>query len=88
MYISCQNRDWELDNFFSHENHSWPPSLADNNVMRLTNKADLLEPLERLFEFTQDVYPTVDGKIIDGAALVQSLDPKRGALGKKSGLSG
>ena len=30
LYISCQTRDVDLDNFFEHENHAWPPSLAEN----------------------------------------------------------
>ncbi len=34
MYISCQSRERELDFFFEHENHPWPPALADNNSLR------------------------------------------------------
>ena len=30
MYISCQARDSDMDAFFRHENHAWPPSLALN----------------------------------------------------------
>ena len=42
LYISCQTRGADLTNFFEHENHSWPPSLAENNCdMRHGNKADL-----------------------------------------------
>ena len=71
MYISCQNRDGYLDNFFCHENHACPPSLAENNDMRLRNKSDLLLPLQQTYEDTQEPYSNVDCKIIDGAALVQ-----------------
>ncbi len=38
MYISCQGRVGDLDNFFRHKNHSWPPSLASNNVINQTKK--------------------------------------------------
>ena len=30
IYIACQCRDGDLDNFFAHENDSWPPALAKN----------------------------------------------------------
>ena len=26
MYISCKNRDGDMETFFSYENHAWPPS--------------------------------------------------------------
>ena len=29
LYIACQNRDGNLQEFFRHENQPWPPSLAD-----------------------------------------------------------
>lgn len=76
MYIACQNRDGDLDNFFAHENQSWPPALAENNEMRLGSKADLLEPLEKLC-CKPHVHPDVDCIIIDGAVAVQSLDAHR-----------
>ena len=28
LYIACQSRDRDLDNFFMHENQPWPPSLS------------------------------------------------------------
>ena len=46
MYISCQAKEGEMDVFFEHENHAWPPSLAEYNSMRHGNKADLLKCLE------------------------------------------
>ena len=48
MCISCQAREGEMDALFEHENHAWPPSLAENNSMRHGNKADLLKCLEPL----------------------------------------
>ena len=29
LYIACQTRDRNLDEFFSNENEPWPPSLSD-----------------------------------------------------------
>ncbi len=76
MYIACQNRDGDLDTFFKHENHAWPPSLAENDMMRATNKSDLLTCIEPLVP-KPTVKPEVDMKIIDGAFLVHTLDPKK-----------
>ena len=43
MYVSCQNGDGDVGNFFHHENHAWPPSLAEDGNMRTSeNKSDLL----------------------------------------------
>ena len=76
MYISCQARDSDMDAFFAHENHAWPPSLASNGIMHHTSKSDLLECLESLVPQPESI-PKVDVKIIDGAALVHMLDPHK-----------
>ena len=76
MYISCQARDSDMDAFFAHENHAWPPSLASNGIMHHTSKSDLLECLEPLVPQPESI-PKVDVRIIDGAALVHMLDPHK-----------
>ncbi len=48
MYNTCQSREGELDFFFEHENHPWPPAFADNNSLRQGNKSDLMKCLEGL----------------------------------------
>ena len=57
LYIASKYRDGDLDDFFSHENHPWPPSISDNGKIRLPNKkSDLLVCLngsvEKMTEFT------------------------------------
>ena len=49
-YLSaCSARGGDLNTFFSHENHAWPPNLAELNKMRPpSNKADLVTCLEKL----------------------------------------
>ena len=69
MYISCQARGGDLDTFFEHENHAWPPSLASNNIMHQNTKSELVPCLEILVQPNHDV-PDVDVRIVDGAALV------------------
>ena len=76
MYVSCQARGSDMDTFFKHENHAWPPSLASNGIMHQTKKSDLMECLESLAP-QPDYIPDVDVDIIDGAALVHILDPKK-----------
>ena len=34
LFIACQNRDGDLDEFFCHENQGAPPSLSDNGNLR------------------------------------------------------
>ena len=75
MYISCQAREGEIYIFFEHENHAWPPSLAENNLMYQGNKANLLKCLEPIAPYPLTI-PEVHVKILDGAALVHKLEPK------------
>lgn len=41
LYISCQARQGNLDEFFKHENQAAPPSLSDMGQLRQGTKADL-----------------------------------------------
>ena len=66
MYLACQHSDGDLHNFFAHENHSWPPELAENNELRIGNKANLFEPLEAMYERPGEM-PSVDCVIFNGA---------------------
>ena len=77
MYISCQTRDGDIDNFFSHENHAAPPALSTGGKMRLGVKADLLSCLESdlLENNANNSAPVADATILDGAAVVQMLNP-------------
>ncbi|ELU07992.1 hypothetical protein CAPTEDRAFT_216620 [Capitella teleta] len=73
LYVACQIRDGNLDEFFAHEIQASPPSLAQGGQMRATSKADILTCI-----YQNDVstcYPTVDVLILDGAAVVHMLNP-------------
>ena len=48
MYIACQAASGDRNTLFEHENHYWPLSLAENNLMRFGEKSDLLKCLETL----------------------------------------
>ncbi len=78
MYIACQTRGSNLLKFFQHENHPWPPALAEGNVMRTpSSKADLVKCLEPLGAVQSTVPAGIDVTLIDGASVVHSLDPKK-----------
>ena len=47
LYVSCQVRDGNLEEFFKHENQSFPPSLSSVGDLRSGNKSDLLSVFER-----------------------------------------
>jgi len=68
--------------FFEHENHAWPPLLAEGNSMRHGNKTDLLKCLE-VFAPSPPSTPEVDAKLFGGAVLVRALDPKNAASAVK-----
>ena len=46
LYIGCQNRDGNLEEFFQHENQACPPALLDGGGIRQGAKSDLLACLE------------------------------------------
>lgn len=33
LYIACQSRSGDLAEFFSHENHSYPPSVSEYGML-------------------------------------------------------
>ena len=76
LYVACQSREGDLDNFFSHENHAFPIAISEYGKLRkATSKSDFLECLESLIEVTHDA-PEVSMKVIDGAAFVNMNRPK------------
>ena len=72
LYIAGQTRDGDLDNFFKHENHAYPPSLSVNGKRRFGTKSDLFERLERLCKTCGEI-PLVDTIILDAAAVINML---------------
>lgn len=78
LYIACQVREGDLQQFFSHENHGFPPSLSDNGKLKLnSNKSDLLQSLQRLTSDDAPIIlkPPVNMLVIDGAVSVHYTKP-------------
>ena len=72
LYIACQVRDGNLEEFFRYENQPWPPSLAKLGQLRDGQKADLLKCPP---ESPSVAKPEADAVILDGAVIVQMLKP-------------
>ena len=72
LYISCQFRDGNMAEFFKDENQAWPPSLSSAGNIRLGQKSNLLQCLERNALVHS---PEVDVKILDGAVVVNMMSP-------------
>ena len=71
LYIVMQHRSSDMDTFFSHENHPFPPSLSDGGKLRFGKKSDLLNILT---QDNQNSLPhSIDVKLLDGAAVVHLL---------------
>ena len=34
LYIASQGREVDMDNFFAHENHPWPPALSSSGKLK------------------------------------------------------
>ena len=74
LYIGCQNREGNLDEFFSHENQGSPSSLSDGGRIRQGSKSDLIPCIEKMIETDEKPAPSV--LILDGVAIVQMLKPR------------
>ena len=74
IYLPCQARDGDVDQFFSHENHACPPSMSQGGKLRLGSKADIMPCLE-VETAAPEASPLVDAHFLDGAAVVQMLNP-------------
>ena len=75
LYIASKFRDGNLEDFFKHENHPWPPSLSEQGQLRLpTKKSDLLTFLASVADLQPPSY--YDAKVLDDPAIIHSLPVK------------
>jgi hypothetical protein len=75
MYIGCQTRDGNRDDFYQHENRAYPPLLlSEGENLRLGSKSDQLNCMEELSK-AKSVAPVVTSVILDGAAIIQMMKP-------------
>ena len=76
MFISCQNRECDLKEFFRHENQSFPAALSDGGKLHSCQKSQLTAIIESLVTIPNNG-PHADAMIVDGSALVNSLPPRK-----------
>ena len=75
LFISCQNRQCDLQEFSKHENQSHPASLSNSGKFHTCQKSQLAEILEAQVNIP-DREPRGDAVIIDGSALINALPPR------------
>ena len=74
LFISCQSRQCDLQEFFRYENQSFPAALSDNGKLHSCQKSDLAKLLLSQV-ITPELESAADAIIIDGSALVNSMYP-------------
>ena len=77
LYISCQVRGGDRDDFFRHVNRSYPPSLSQFGALGTGTKSTLVDRLKALTPSvaTGNVCSCIDAIILNGAAVVNLLKP-------------
>ena len=74
LYITCQTRDGNLEDFFQQENQAWPPALSDGGRLRLGTKSYILTCLDDLSP-SQTKTHDATCIVLDGAAIKQMMKP-------------
>ena len=65
LYTACQSRKGDLENFFAHENQSFPVSISEYGKLRkCAAKSDFLKCLDEVVD-PSDESPEVEMKVID-----------------------
>ena len=75
MFISCQNRQCDLKEFFMHENQPAPASLSDQGNLRTCTKSYLSDILQAKVALPE-IKPETDVLTVDGSAMVIKLPPR------------
>ena len=73
IFISCQSRQCDLQEFFEHENQKFPPSLSQNGLLNTGGKLQLILILEADHEVPNAEPCSVETLVIDGVSLVNSI---------------
>ena len=75
LYIACQSRDGNLQDFFRHENQAYPLLLSQLGKLRSGTKADISGCLKSNCAAARGEAPGADVTILDGAVVVNFLKP-------------
>ena len=75
LFIACQIRSGDLDEFFKHKNQACPPSIADDRHLRLLRQKSELASSLQLLTTMQEAPANSEVIVMDGAALVNMIKP-------------
>ena len=75
LYFACQMRNGNLDEFFRHENQSFPLSLSKNRGIRTGHISDLIECLKAISGVSMEK-PFASCIALDSPAIVNILQPR------------
>lgn len=75
LFISCQNRDCDLREFFKYENQSFPASLNDGGKLYTCQKSQMVQIFKDKVNLP-DSEPSADSIILDGTAMVNAYPLK------------
>ena len=76
LFVACQARAGDLENFFEHENHAYPVPLSEYGKLRKCSaKSDFLQCLDDIVKPGLSP-PNVEVKIIDAATFFNINKPK------------
>ena len=79
LFLSCQTRQVNLDQFFSHMNHDFPPTLSEYGKLRHpTSKSDILDCMKLVTVEEVEIYvhPNVESSVVDAPAWVHMHPPR------------
>lgn len=74
LFISAQSRSTDLDNFFTFENHPFPPSISDNGNLRSGKNSDIVQCLREYYKGS-NYQEQCTGIIFHGGDLEQLVKP-------------
>ena len=74
LYLACQARDGKVNKFVCHGYYPCPLSLSLGGKLRIGSNADTLPYFEVEPTASEDT-PLVEAQFLDGAAVVQMLNP-------------
>ena len=75
LFVASKLRDCNMDEFFKHQHHNYPPSFWEYGTLRKTSRSDFLEFLQDYGSSTLTP-PDFTAKAVGGAAAVQILKPR------------
>ena len=76
LYIGCKLRQANLEDFFRHENHDYPPALSDHGKIRKPCLSEEKTECSKNTVYVSYERPDSHAALIDGAVMVQMNAPK------------